>query len=124
AAAPEKNLVGAALEILGFEIFGKTRRHRAADAGADKDIEPHSALAKRLVDADMRRAKTAAAGGDESDRAAGEKADQAVDIELILERDVVVHEGRQPLEPRRGAADLAAAPVMNAHAASRRSRMN
>src|SRR5882757_10792571 len=88
-AAPDKNLVGAALEILGFEILCKSSRHGRADAGAHKDIEPHAAFAKRLVDADMGGAKTAAAGGDESNRTAAEEADQAVDIDLILDRDVV-----------------------------------
>ena len=84
AAAFDKNLVGAALEVVGLVIFGKSRRHGGADAGADKDIERHAALAKRLVDAGMRGAEAAAAGRHESDRAAGQEADQAVDIELVL----------------------------------------
>ena len=68
--------------------------------------------------------KAAAAGGDESDRAAGQETDQAVDIDLILERDMVMHEGGQAGEPGRGAADLAAAPVVNANEPARRGGMN
>ena len=124
AAAPDEDLVGAALEMIGLVIFGKARRHRRADAGADEDIEHDAALAERLVDADMRRPKAAAAGGDESERAAGHEPDQAVDIGLILQRDMVMHEARQAGEPGRGAADLAAAPLVNANQAARRGGMN
>src|SRR5580765_6942742 len=70
AAAPDEDLMRAALEMLGLEIFRKAGRHRRADTGADKDIEHHAAFAKRLVDTDMRGSKAAAARGDESDRAA------------------------------------------------------
>ena len=55
----------------------------------------------------MRRAKAAAAGGDESDGPAGQKPDQALDIDLIFKRHMVMHEARQPGKPCRGAADLA-----------------
>src|SRR5262245_36895279 len=75
ASASDKDLVRAALEMFGFEVFGKARHHGGADAGANKDIEHHAAFAKRLVDPDMRGAKTAAAGGDEADRATTQKAD-------------------------------------------------
>src|SRR6266849_4661285 len=124
AAAPDEDLVCAALEILSLEIFRKAGHHRRADAGADKDVEHHAAFAKRLVDTDMRRSEAAATGGDETNRATGQKADQAVDIDLIFERDVMMHEGRQANEPGRGAADCTAPPVMNANEASRRGRMN
>src|SRR5512132_1912363 len=116
--------MGAALEMLSLEIFRKAGHHRRADAGADKNVEHHAALTKRLVDTDMGRSEAAAAGGDEADRAAGQKADQAVDIDLILERHVMMHEARQANEPGRGAADGTAPPVMNANQASRRWRMN
>ena len=56
----------------------------------------------------MRRSKTAAAGGDETNRPAGQKTDQAVDIDPVFQGDMVMHEARQPGEPRRRAADLAA----------------
>src|SRR4029450_4951247 len=85
APAPDEDLVRAALEMLGFEIFGKAGHHGGADAGADKDIEHHAAFAKRLLDPDMRGSKTAAAGSDEADRAAAQEADQAVDIDLVFE---------------------------------------
>ena len=85
--------------MLGFEVFRKAGHHGGADAGADEDVEHHAAFAERLVDADMRRAETAAAGGDEAERPATEKADQAVDIDLVLQRDVVMHEGGQPGQP-------------------------
>ena len=104
ASAPDEDLVRAALEMLGFEILGKAGHHGGADAGADKDIEHHAAFAEGLVDPDMRGSKTAAAGGDEADRPAAQKADQAVDIDLVFERDMVMHEGRQPGQPGRGAA--------------------
>ena len=90
--------------MLGFEIFGKAGHHGGADAGADKDIEHHAAFAKRLVDSDMRGSKTAAAGGDEADRPAAQETDQAVDIDLVFEGDMVMHEGRQPGQPGRGAS--------------------
>src|SRR6266404_6350011 len=114
----------AALEMLSLEIFRKTGHHRRADAGADKDVEHYAALTKRLVDTDMRRSEAAATRGDESNRATGQKADHAVDIDLIFERDMMMHEGRQANEPGRGAADCTAPPVMNANEASRRGRMN
>ena len=110
--------------MLGFEIFGKAGHHGGADAGADEDIEHHAAFAKGLVDSDMRGAKTAAAGGDEADRPAAQETDQAVDIDLIFERDVVMHERRQPGQPGRSAGDLAASMVMNADEASGRDGMN
>ena len=110
--------------MLGFEIFGKAGHHGGADAGADKDIEHHAAFAKRLVDSDMRGPKTAAAGGDEADRPAAQKADKAVDIDLVFEGDMVMHEGRQPGQPGRGARDLAASMVMNADETSGRDGMN
>ena len=124
AAAPDEDIVCAALEILGLEIFGKSGHHGRADAGADKDIEHHAALAKGLVDTDMRRSEAAAAGGDESDRATGQEPDQAVDIDLILERDMVMHEAGQPSKPGRGAADFTAPPVVNANEAARRRGMD
>ena len=68
--------------------------------------------------------KAAAAGGDESDRASGHEPDQAVDIGLILQRDMVMHEAGQAREPGRGAADLAAAPLVNANQTARRGGMN
>src|SRR6478609_3111401 len=114
----------AALEMLSLEIFRKTGRHGRANTGADKDIEHHAAFAKRLVDTDMRGSKTAAARGNEPDRAAGQKADQAVDIDLIFKRDVMMHEARQPNEPGRGAADGTASPVMNANETTRRRGVN
>src|SRR4029078_2464758 len=106
AAALHENLVGAALEVIGLIILGKTRRHRRADAGADKDVERYAALAKRLVGAGRGGPETAAAGGHEPDRTARQKPDQAVDIDLILERDMVMHEAGQALAPRRGASEL------------------
>ena len=94
AAAPDEDLVGALLEMFGLEVFCKAGRHRRTDTGADKDIEHRAALTKRLVDSDMRRSKAAAAGGDESDGPAGQKPDQAVDIDLIFKRHMVVHEAK------------------------------
>ena len=47
AAAFHEDVVGAALEMIGLVVLGKTRRHRRADAGADKDIEHDAALAER-----------------------------------------------------------------------------
>jgi hypothetical protein len=41
----------------------------------------------------MRRSEAAAASGDESDRATGQETDQTVDINLISESDMVMHEG-------------------------------
>src|SRR6266576_17991 len=96
--------------MLGLEIFRKAGHHRRADTGADKDVEHHAAFTKRLVDTDMRRSEAAATRGDESNRATGQKADQAVDIDLIFKRDMVMHEGRQADEPGRGAADCTAPP--------------
>ena len=124
AAAPDEDFVGAVFEVFGLEVLCKAGRHRGTDAGADKDIEHRAALAKRLVDPDMRRAKAAAAGGDEPDGPAGQKPDQALDIDLIFERHMVMHEGRQPGEPGRGTADLAASPIVNAREATRRYGMN
>src|SRR5258707_12525870 len=120
AAAPDEDLMCAALEMLSLEIFREAGHHRRADTGADKDVEHHAALAKGLVDTDMRRSEAAAASGDESNRATGQKADQAVDIDLIFESDMVMHEGGQPSKPGRGAADFTAPPVVNANEASRR----
>src|SRR6185437_7921886 len=97
-ATADKDLVRAALDIVGLVILGKARRHRRADAGTDENVKGHAALAKRLVDARMRRAKAAAAGGDEADGAAGQKADQAVDVQPVLKRHVVMHEAGQPRE--------------------------
>ena len=116
--------MGAALEVLSLEIFRKAGHHRRADTGADKDVEHYAALAKRLVNTDMRRSEAAATRGNESNRATGQKADQAVDIDLIFKRDMMMHEGRQANEPGGGAADCTAPPVMNANEASRRGRMN
>src|SRR5437868_2548737 len=110
----------AALEMLSLEIFRKAGHHRRADTGADKDVEHHAAFTKRLVDTDMRRSEAAATRGDETNRATGQKADQAVDIDLIFKRDMMMHEGRQANEPGGGAADCTAPPVMNANEASRR----
>ena len=124
AAALDEDLVRAALEILGLEIFGKSGRHGRADAGADKDVEGHAAFAERLVDAGMGGAEAAAAGGDESDRATGQETDQAVDIDLILERDMVMHEAGQAREPCRGAGDFAASVIMDTHDPPRRHRMD
>ena len=56
--------------------------------------------------------------------AAGEETDQAFDIDIVLKRDMVVHEGGEPREPGRGAADLAVPPVMNANEAPRGDRMH
>src|ERR1700682_1884625 len=123
-AAPDEDLVCAALEILGLEIFRKSGHHCRADTGAGKDVEHHAALTKGLVDTDMGRSEAAATGGDESNRATGQKADQTIDIDLIFESDMVMHEGRQTSEPGRGAADFTAPPVMNANQASRRRGMN
>src|SRR5205823_9314419 len=118
ASAPDEDFVRAALEMLGFEIFGKAGHHGGADAGADKDIEHHAAFAKRPVDSDMRSSKTAAAGGDEPDCAAAQKADKAIDVDLVFKRDMMMHERWQTGQPGRGAADLAASPVMNADEAA------
>src|SRR5260370_22049325 len=96
AAAPDEDLMRAALEMLSLEIFRKTGHHRRADTGADKDVEHHAALAKRLVDTDMRGSEAAAARGDEPNRATGQKTDQAVDIALSFKRDVMMHEVGQP----------------------------
>src|SRR3977135_2888056 len=71
AATPDEDLVCAALEILGLEIFCKSGRHGRADAGGDKDIEHHAALTNGLVDPYMRRSEATTAGGNESNRATG-----------------------------------------------------
>ena len=71
AATPDEDIVCAALEILGLEIFRKSGRHGRADAGADKDIEHHTALTKGLVDTYMRCSEAATASGNESNRATG-----------------------------------------------------
>src|SRR3981081_4092695 len=71
AATPDEDLVCAALEILGLEIFCNSGRHGRADAGADKDIEHHAALTKGLVDTYMRRSEATTAGGNEPNRGTG-----------------------------------------------------
>ena len=86
--------MGAPLEMLGIVILGKSGRHGRSHTGPDKDIERHAALAESLVDSDMRGSEAAAAGGDKSNRPAGQKANQTVDVEIVLQRDLVVHEGR------------------------------
>src|SRR5436305_13213770 len=100
----------AALEMLSLEIFRKAGHHRRADTGADEDVEHHAAFTKRLVDNDMRRSAAAATRGDESNRATGQKADQAVYIDLIFKPDLMVDEGRQANEPGGGAAAGTAPP--------------
>ena len=42
----------------------------------------------------MRGSEAAAAGSDKSNSPAGQKADQTVDVQIVLKRDVVMHEGR------------------------------
>src|SRR6267154_6875915 len=124
AAAFDENLVCAAFEVIRLVVLGKTRGHRRADAGPDKDIERYTAFAKRLGDAGMRGPETAAAGRHESDRSPRQKTDQAVDVDLVLERYMVMHEAGQARKPRRGAADFPGSVVMNAHDPSRRRRMH
>ena len=105
AAALDEDLVGAAFEMVRLEVLGKAGRHRRADAGADKDVEGHAAFAKCLVDAGMGGAETAAAGRDEADRSPREETNQAVDIDLVLQRHMVMHEAGQARKPCRGAAE-------------------
>jgi hypothetical protein len=72
----------------------------------------------------MRRAEAAAAGGHESNGTAGQKPDQPGDIALILQRDMVMHEARQPGQPGCSAADFAAAAIVHAHEPSCRCGVN
>jgi len=72
----------------------------------------------------MRRPQAAPTSGHEPDRTATEEADQAVDVNLILERNMVVHEAGKPGKPGRGSTDVTAPLVMNANEASRRHWMN
>ena len=90
-AAAHEHLVGAPVDLLGLEQQRKAAEHRRADAGAAENVEDEAALGEGFEDADMGRAETAAAGGDVADRAPGQEAVQALEVEVVLERYVVMH---------------------------------
>jgi hypothetical protein len=50
-------------------------------------------------DADVRWTKSTAASGDETNCAIGEKAIQTLEIEVIFERDMMVHRDISPTQP-------------------------
>ncbi len=82
------------------------RRHRRADAGPAEHVELGAGFAERLVDGEMRRAERSAAAGDEPDCAAGEKTRQPLDVGVVFERDMVVHENVALREPRGGSRSV------------------
>ena len=107
--AGHEHVVDAPVDLLGREQHGKAADHRGADAGAAEDIEVRAALRKGFEHADMGRAEPAAAGGDVAGRASGQEAMQALEVEVVLQRDVVVHPHVTPGEPGGGALDPAGA---------------
>src|ERR1700738_218736 len=72
----------------------------------------------------MWRSKATAASGHESNRATGQKTDQTVNINLIFQSNMVMHERGQSSKPSRRSTDLTAPSVINANEASRRRRMH
>src|SRR5208337_2418932 len=83
------------------------------------DVERDASLAKRPVDANMRRPIGAAAASDEADRPPGEKAHDRTKILVVLHREVMRHE-YLAFTPPRGAwhADSRAARLDADHAAT------
>ena len=71
----------------------------------------------------MGGAESAAAGGDVADRTSGQEAMQAPEVEIVLERHVVVHPHVALGEPGSGALDPAGAALVQAHQPAARRRM-
>src|SRR5438128_1480031 len=100
ALAGHEDVVGCEIDLLGAFEQRKSRQHRGADARATENVEMHAMLQERLVDADMRRAETAATCRHEAERAAGEEAMQALEITIIRERHLMMHGNRAVVQPR------------------------
>src|SRR5207245_6681440 len=81
--AGDKDVVDAAVDLLGREPDREAAEHGRARARAAQDVEADAAVRKGLVDADMGRTEPAAAGADEAERAAGQEAVQAPDVRVV-----------------------------------------
>ena len=87
----------------GFRGFQerKAGHHCGAHAGAAHDVEHYAAFLKRLEDSDMGRPEAAAAARHISDRLANEEAMKACKVDVILDRNMVVHIHRPACQPCR-----------------------
>src|SRR5712672_2204087 len=114
----------AEVDRLGSHPESEAGEQSGTGAGAAENVEEDAAFRKGLVNTDMGHAESATARRDVAECVASQESVQALDIRLVLKRNMVMHGHVPQTQPVGGAFDEHSASRMQEHKPAPRRRMD